>query len=65
MPKMTWKALKELIEKDGWFHVRTNGSHQHYEHPTKPDLVTLSPHRLTDMVPFGTLNSILKKAGLK
>ena len=25
-----------LVTQDGWFHVRTRGSHRHYRHPSKP-----------------------------
>jgi predicted RNA binding protein YcfA (HicA-like mRNA interferase family) len=56
-------AIK-LIEDDGWFHVRTRGSHRHFKHPTKPGLVTIAGHPGVD-IPKGTLNSILKQAGLK
>ncbi|MEW5919847.1 MAG: type II toxin-antitoxin system HicA family toxin [Bacillota bacterium] len=42
----------KLIEKDGWYLVRQKGSHKQYKHPEKSG-------------PPGTLNSILKQAGLK
>jgi len=53
-----------LIENDGWFHVRTTGSHRQFHHPTKPGTVTVAGKLSVD-VPAGTLNSILKQAGLK
>jgi predicted RNA binding protein YcfA (HicA-like mRNA interferase family) len=53
-----------LIEKDGWYLVRTRGSHRQYKHPTKTGLVTV-PGKLSDELAPGTLNSILKQAGLK
>ena len=56
-------AIK-LIEGDGWFLVRTRGSHRHFKHPTKPGLVTIAGNPGVD-IPKGTLNSILKQAGLK
>jgi len=56
-------AIK-LIEEDGWFLVRTRGSHRHFKHPTKPGLVTIAGNPGVD-IPKGTLNSILKQAGLK
>ena len=61
---MKVRDVIRLIEDDGWFHVRTRGSHRHYKHPTKPGLVTIAGHPGVDM-PKGTLNSILKQAGLK
>ena len=53
-----------LIEADGWFHVTTKGSHRQYKHPTKKGRVTV-PGNLGDELRPGTLNSILKQAGLK
>ena len=53
-----------MIEDDGWYLVRTRGSHSHFKHPTKPGLVTIAGHPGVD-IPKGTLNSILKQAGLK
>ena len=53
-----------LIKKDGWFHVRTTGDHRQYHHATKPGTVTVAGH-LSDDIPPGTLNSILRQAGLK
>jgi len=52
-----------MIEQDGWKEERITGSHHHYKHPTKPGLVTI-PHPKKDL-PKGTVNSILKQAGLK
>ena len=52
------------IERDGWCLVRTRGSHRQFHHPTKPGTVTVAGTRNLD-VPPGTLNSILKQAGLK
>lgn len=59
-----WELLA-LIEADGWFLVRQNGSHQQYKHLTKLGTCTLSFHKLSDDIPPGTLNSALKQAGLK
>lgn len=53
-----------MIEQDGWQVVRTRGSHRQYKHPIKPGLVTV-PGRPGDELAPGTLNSILKQAGLK
>jgi predicted RNA binding protein YcfA (HicA-like mRNA interferase family) len=54
----------KLIEQNGWSLTRTRGSHRHFKHPVKPGLVTIAGHPSVD-VPPGTLNSILKQAGLK
>ena len=53
-----------LIEQDGWYHVRTKGSHRQFQHSVKPGTVTVAGKLGVD-VPIGTLNSILKQAGLK
>jgi predicted RNA binding protein YcfA (HicA-like mRNA interferase family) len=54
----------KLIEQDGWQHNRTRGSHRQYNHPTRSGVVTISGHPGDEVAP-GTLNSILKQAGLK
>jgi len=56
--------VMKLIEDDGWYLVRTKGGHRQYKHPVKKGLVTISG-KLSDDVGKGTLNSILKQAGLK
>jgi len=53
-----------LLEADGWYLARTRGSHRQYKHPTKAGLVTVPGAGGDDLAP-GTLNSILKQAGLK
>ena len=57
------KVIKR-IEADGWFWVRTKGDHRQYHHSSKPGTVTVAG-KLNDEIPPGTLNSILKQAGLK
>jgi predicted RNA binding protein YcfA (HicA-like mRNA interferase family) len=56
-------AIK-LVENDGWFLVRTRGSHRQYKHPEKRGLVTI-PGKMKDDLAPATMNSILKQAGLK
>jgi predicted RNA binding protein YcfA (HicA-like mRNA interferase family) len=58
------RELISLIESDGWVLVRVTGSHRQFHHPTKPGTVTIAGQPGTD-VPPGTLNSVLKQAGLK
>jgi predicted RNA binding protein YcfA (HicA-like mRNA interferase family) len=53
-----------LVESDGWRHVRTTGSHHHYKHPEKPNVVTI-PGQPGDELPKGTLKSILRAAELE
>lgn len=61
---MKVRAIIKLIESDGWFLVATSGSHRQFKHATKPGRVTIAGKPSDDMPP-GTLNSILKQAGLK
>ena len=61
---MKVRAVIKLIEKDGWVHARTKGSHRQFKHPNKPGKVTVAGKPSLDLPP-GTLNSILKQAGLK
>jgi len=56
-------AIK-LLKDDGWYLARTRGSHRQFKHPTKAGTVTVAGKPSLD-VPPGTLNSILKQAGLK
>ena len=58
------RELIRLIESDKWKHVRTTGSHRHFKHPTKPNVVTIPGH-LGDDVPLGTLKAILRAAALE
>ena len=53
-----------LLESDGWRIFRTKGSHRQYKHPEKPGTVTIAGHEGDELAP-GTLNSVLKQAGLK
>jgi len=61
---MKVREVQKLLENDGWELVRTRGSHRQYKHPEKPGLVTLAGKPSSD-VPKGTMNAILKQAGLK
>jgi len=58
------RDIIRLIEQDGWFIVRTKGSHRQYKHPAKPGRVTIAGKPGHELAP-GTLNSILKQADLK
>jgi predicted RNA binding protein YcfA (HicA-like mRNA interferase family) len=64
IPSMKVRALLKMIEMDGWYLVRTRGDHRQFHHPTKPGTVTVAGKPGVD-IPPGTLNSILKQAGLK
>ncbi len=61
---MKVKEVIKIIERDGWYLLRTRGSHRQFHHLTKAGTVTVSGKESIDM-PVGTLNSVLKQAGLK
>jgi predicted RNA binding protein YcfA (HicA-like mRNA interferase family) len=54
----------KLVKRDGWVLRTIKGDHRQFVHPTKKGRVTIAGHEGDD-VPPGTLNSIMKQAGLK
>ncbi|MEX2317253.1 MAG: type II toxin-antitoxin system HicA family toxin [Pirellulales bacterium] len=64
---MKYRDLVKLVEEAGWVHESTRGcSHMQYTHPTRLGKLTIpGGGNLSRDVPPGTLNSILKQAGLK
>lgn len=61
---MKVREVVKLLERDGWRLARTKGSHRQFKHPVKKGVVTVAGSPSTE-IPRGTLNSILKQAGLK
>lgn len=61
---MKVRAVLTLLREDGWSEVSRRGSHRQLKHQEKPGRVTV-PGKLSDDLAPGTLNSILKQAGLK
>jgi predicted RNA binding protein YcfA (HicA-like mRNA interferase family) len=61
---MKVRDVIRMLEDDGWYLARTRDSHRQYKHPTKTGTVTVLGKPNVD-VPPGTLNSVLKQAGLK
>ncbi len=62
---MKYRDILKLLEADGWFLVRTNGSHRIYQHPPKPGSIPVPVHSLGNDVPTGLKQAILKQAGLR
>ena len=56
------RKLIKALENEGWQHVATTGSHQHFKHPTKAGKLTV-PHPVKDL-PIGTVRQIYRQAGL-
>jgi len=61
---MKVRDVLRLLSDDGWMLARQKGSHRQFKHATKRALVTVAGKLSDDLAP-GTLNSILKQAGLK
>jgi predicted RNA binding protein YcfA (HicA-like mRNA interferase family) len=61
---MKVRELLRRLHDEGWFIAAMRGSHRQLKHPTKPGRVTVAGRPSDDLAP-GTLNSILKQAGLK
>ncbi|MDR2711863.1 MAG: type II toxin-antitoxin system HicA family toxin [Clostridiales bacterium] len=59
---MTGKELVKMLQKNGWKIDRVQGSHHIMAKGS--DTVSVPVHAGKDL-PAGTLNDILKKAGLK
>jgi predicted RNA binding protein YcfA (HicA-like mRNA interferase family) len=61
---MKVREVVRLLEQHGWVEMRSKGSHRHFKHPTQAFVITVPGHDGKELAP-GTLNVILKKAGLK
>lgn len=61
---MKVRELIRLLQADGWRHIRTRGSHRQFRHPAKAGTITVSGKLGVD-VPYGTLSSVLRSAGLR
>ena len=61
---MTVREVIRLLEKNGWTEMRSRGSHRHFKHSAQRDVITVPGNAGKELAP-GTLNAILKKAGLK
>ncbi len=61
---MKVKEVIKSLEADGWYLVRTKGSHRQYKHSLKSGTVTVSGKLSVD-IPIGTLKSILRQAQIE
>jgi predicted RNA binding protein YcfA (HicA-like mRNA interferase family) len=58
---MKVRDVIQVLRDDGWYAVRTRGSHRQFKHPTKAGLVTVAGHPSKELSE-GTLQSIAKQA---
>lgn len=63
MKSYSSREIIKMLKQDGWYLVRTEGSHHHFLHPIKSGLVTVK-HPDKD-IPIETLKSIERQSGLK
>jgi predicted RNA binding protein YcfA (HicA-like mRNA interferase family) len=61
---MKVREVLQMLRSDGWTEVARRGSHRQLKHRRKGGRVTV-PGKPSDDLAAGTLNSILKQAGLK
>lgn len=60
---MTFRELEKMVISNGWYYHHTRGSHYIYKHKNLNKTISIPNHK--GDIPKGTLNSILKQAGLK
>ena len=61
---MNVREVLRILKDDGWTLARQRGSHRQLKHPTKRGVVTVAG-KPSDDLGRGTLESILKQAGIK
>ena len=62
---MKVREVIKLLEENGWYQVKGGkGSHRKFKHADFTNTIIV-PGNLGDDMPIGTLNNILKAAGLK
>ena len=54
------REVIQLLERNGWKELRSKGSHRHFKHPDRPNLVTV-PGNPGKELALGTLDAILKE----
>ena len=52
------------IEKDGWFKVKSKGSHRQFKHPIKTGRVTIAGNLSDELAPK-TLKSVFRQAKIE
>jgi predicted RNA binding protein YcfA (HicA-like mRNA interferase family) len=63
MKIISGKVLKSILEKKGWIHHRTTGSHWIYKNIEMKEVVSIPIHGNKDL-PIGTLKRIMKDTNL-
>ncbi|MBI4303944.1 MAG: type II toxin-antitoxin system HicA family toxin [Chloroflexi bacterium] len=63
-PRLTGKEIERAILRAGWYLHHSRGSHFYYRHPERPGKQITIPIHAGEIVPQGTLRSILEQADL-
>lgn len=58
------REVIKMLNNDGWYFVKQNGSHRQFKHDEKEGKVTINGKPSDDLSQF-LLNSIYKQAGWK
>jgi predicted RNA binding protein YcfA (HicA-like mRNA interferase family) len=61
---MKVREVIRLLEQRGWVKMRSRGGHRQFKHPNQALVITVPGNPGQELAP-GTLNDILKRAGLK
>ena len=64
LPRVTGKALIQLLQKEGYRLSHVRGSHHYLRKPDVASLVVIPVHG-NRQLPVGTLISILRQAGIE
>ena len=63
---MKYRDVVKLLEADGWYYLRQQGSHMQFAHPSKPHVVSVpGGGKMGRDIPVGIANAILKQAGIR
>lgn len=63
MKSYSSREVIRALQEDGWYLIKTEGSHHQFKHPTKKGRVTVK-HPDKD-IPRKTLDSIERQSGLR
>lgn len=63
MKSYSSREVIRALQQDGWYLIKTEGSHHQFKHPTKKGRVTVK-HPDKD-IPRKTLDSIERQSGLQ
>ncbi len=61
---MKVREVIRLLEKHDWKEIRSKGGHRHFKHAEQRCVITVPRNKGKELAP-GTLNAMLKKAGMK